>query len=125
MATALGAKIFEKHFTMSHDAEGPDHWFSLNPTELSSWVKSIREAHIMLGSGIVTPSEKELKMRELARRSIVALSDIDPGETLSNANVGLRRPGTGLAPEFLPIVQKRSSNKFISKGETIDWQDLV
>jgi len=125
MATALGAKIFEKHFTMSHDAEGPDHWFSLNPSELNSWVKSIREAHIMLGNGIITPTQQELKMREIARRSIVALSDIDPGETLSSANVGLRRPGTGLAPEFLPIVQKRSSNKFISKGETIDWCDLA
>ena len=125
MATALGAKIFEKHFTFSHDAEGPDHWFSLNPMELHSWVKSIREAHLLLGNGIVAPTEQELKMRKLARRSVVALSDINLGETLTDLNIGSRRPGTGIAPEFLPIMQNRISNKFIQKGETIDWQDLA
>lgn len=125
MASALGAKIFEKHFTLSHDSEGPDHWFSLDPSELNAWVKSIRAAYLMLGNGIVAPTEQELKMRELARRSIVALSDINLGETLSSSNVGLRRPGTGLAPEFLDNVQNRISNKFISKGKTIDWRDLV
>ena len=125
MATSLGAKIFEKHFTLSHDAEGPDHWFSLDPVELHSWVKAIRDAHVMLGSGIVAPAQQELKMRELARRSIVALSDILKDEVLGNSNVGLRRPGTGLAPEFLTVVQGRSSNKFIAKGETIDWRDLA
>ena len=125
MATALGAKIFEKHFTLSHDAEGPDHWFSLDPTELHAWVKAIREAHLMLGSGIVAPTQQELKMRELARRSIVALSDVIQGEVLRISNVGLRRPGTGLAPEFLSDIQGRISNKFIAKGETIDWRDLA
>ena len=125
MATALGAKIFEKHFTLSHDAEGPDHWFSLDPTELHSWVKAIREAHVMRGSGIVAPTQQELKMRELARRSIVALSDIFEGEVLGNSNIGLRRPGTGLAPEFLSAVQGRNSIKFIPKGKTIDWRDLA
>jgi len=125
MAAALGAKIFEKHFTLSHDAEGPDHWFSLDPTELHAWVKAIREAHLMLGSGIVAPTQQELQMRELARRSIVALSDVIQGEVLGISNVGLRRPGTGLAPEFLSDIQGRSSNKFIAKGETIDWRDLA
>ena len=125
MAIALGAKIFEKHFTLSHDAKGPDHWFSLNPIELHSWVKGIKEAHTMLGSGIVTPTHEEMKMRELARRSVVALLDIPKGHILNELNVGLRRPGTGLAPEFMPAVQGRSTNRLIRKGETIDWRDLA
>lgn len=125
MATALGAKIFEKHFTLSHNSKGPDHWFSLNPDELNAWVKSIRDADKMLGSGIIAPSKEELKMRALARRSIVTLSDIEPGEILSDFNVGLRRPGTGLAPEFLGVVQGKTSNRFIQKGETIDWRDFA
>lgn len=79
----------------------------------------------MLGSGIVAPTQQELKMRELARRSIVALADIIEDEELGNSNIGLRRPGTGLAPEFLSSVQGRRSNKFIPKGETIDWRDLA
>lgn len=125
MATALGAKIFEKHFTLSHDAEGSDHWFSLNPTELRLWVQSIRDAHLMRGTGIVAPSDEEIKMRELARRSIVAISDIQPNETLNESNIGLRRPGSGLAPELFPILLGRSSRLFIARGSTIDWNDLA
>lgn len=124
MATALGAKIFEKHFTLSHDAKGPDHWFSLEPLELNSWVKAIRDAHTMLGSGIITPTQQELKMRELARRSIAAIMDIQEGEVLSEQNIGMRRPGTGLAPEFLSIINGRLSNRRILKGELIDLRDL-
>jgi len=125
MATALGAKIFEKHFTLSHESDGPDHWFSLTPDELKSWVKSIKEAHLMKGNGMITPTQEEMKMRELARRSVVALSDIVKGDCLNDINVGLRRPGTGIAPEFMYLVRNRRSNKFIPKGKAIDWEDLI
>jgi len=124
MATGLGAKIFEKHFTLSHDLEGPDHWFSLDPAELHGWVKAIRDSHNMLGSGIVAPTHEELKMRVLARRSIVALRDINEGDLIENTNVGLRRPGSGLAPEFLIEVLGRKTNRFIAKGQKLDWCDL-
>jgi N,N'-diacetyllegionaminate synthase len=124
MATALGARIFEKHFTLNQESEGPDHWFSLNPTELHAWVKSIRDSHAMLGSGAIIPTEQELVMREVARRSVVALSDIAPNEILNNSNTGVRRPGTGLAPEFFSKLIGRRSNKLIQKGQTIEWEDL-
>jgi N-acetylneuraminate synthase/N,N'-diacetyllegionaminate synthase len=124
MATALEAQIFEKHFTLSHEMEGPDHWFSLNPTELNSWVASIRGAHQMLGSGLVLPTEEELKMRVLARRSVVALRDISPNEKLSEDNIGLRRPGSGLPPELLPLLCGKKANKALNRGSIIDWSDL-
>ena len=40
-------------------------------------------------------------MRILARRSIVALKSIAPGETLDQTNIGLRRPGDGLPPSMV------------------------
>ena len=36
VAASLGAKIIEKHFTISKKMSGPDHIASLNPKELSN-----------------------------------------------------------------------------------------
>ena len=124
MAAALGARIFEKHFTLDHNFAGPDHWFSLNPSELHEWVESIRVSHSMQGTGIVSPTTEELKMRDLARRSVVTISDISAGEVLNDSNVGLRRPGTGIAPEMLIEIIGRTSKRALSKGVTIEWSDL-
>jgi sialic acid synthase SpsE len=125
MALTLGARIFEKHFTLSHDLPGPDHWFSLNPSELHSWVDTIREASHMLGSGQVMPTQSELSMRELARRSVVALRDIDSSEELSADNIGLRRPGTGLSPKLFPELIGRRVNQDIKKGSALSWADVL
>lgn len=104
VATAYGAKVFEKHFTMDHGLPGPDHWFASEPAELKAWAAGIREAHEMVGSHELSPTAEERKMRGLARRSIVALRDIAEGEELTEENVGLRRPGTGMSPALLPEV---------------------
>ena len=49
LAAGLGAKVIEKHFTISKKMTGPDHAASLNPKELISMVKSIRATEIILG----------------------------------------------------------------------------
>ena len=72
LAVAMGAVIFEKHFTLDNDLPGPDHWFSENPQSLAQWVASIREATVMLGSDLIRPTTHELQMRKIARRSLVA-----------------------------------------------------
>ena len=76
LAVTFGAKVFEKHFTLDKNMSGPDHWFSEDPDGLKNWVDSIRTATIMLGSEEVKATEKEEETKILARRSIVALSDI-------------------------------------------------
>ena len=96
IAVAFGAKVFEKHFTLDKNLPGPDHWFSEDADGLKNWVDSIRTANIMLGSEEVQPTEKEEKMKILARRSVVALCDIKQGELFTQNNIGLRRPGNGL-----------------------------
>lgn len=96
MAVSLGAKVFEKHFTLDNDMPGPDHWFSENPDSLKLWIDSIRQAYECLGNGIVNPSSKELEMRDIAQRSIFSSKSIKMGEYLSDDNLELKRPGTGM-----------------------------
>ena len=124
LALAMGAMVFEKHFTMDHDLPGPDHWFSADPDELSEWISSIRKASVMLGNGIIRPTAKEKEMRKIARRSVVALCDIEKGEILTKDNIGLKRPGDGL-PAFLyeHMLGLKSSGK-IRHGNLLAWGDF-
>lgn len=123
-ACALGACVFEKHFTLSHDLPGPDHWFSENPVSSAEWVNAIRTAHKLMGNPLVQPTLAEIKMRRLARRSITAIRDIAPGEELTIDNLGLLRPGDGLSPKLIDQFFSRKAKTFITKGSQLRIGDF-
>ena len=97
-AVALGATIIEKHFTLDRNMEGPDHKASLEPQELAEMVCCIRNIEKALGSGDKMPSPSEKKNIAVARKSIVAKSKIKAGDTLTEENITVKRPGTGISP---------------------------
>jgi N,N'-diacetyllegionaminate synthase len=124
LAVALGARIFEKHFTLAHDLPGPDHWFSEDPEGLATWIAGIRNANTLLGSPFVRPTQAEKEMRLIARRSVVALRDISIGETLDKTNIGLRRPGDGLPPYLIASVMGLMATRAIKRGERLTFGDM-
>lgn len=124
LAVALGASIFEKHFTLDHDLPGPDHWFSEDPGELATWIATIRIAERTMGRPFVRPPIGELPMRTLARRSVVALRDIEAGEELGAANIGARRPGDGLPPAMLAGIHGLRALRRIGRGERLAYGDF-
>lgn len=124
MATALGARVFEKHFTLSHDLPGPDHWFSEEPTGLAAWVDAIRRAYQMLGDGVLIPTEAEKEMRQLAYRSITAIADIQVGELFSEAKIDMRRPGTGIPAREWDLVIGKKAVRDIKAGKQLSWEDI-
>jgi sialic acid synthase SpsE len=124
VATAFGAAVFEKHFTQSHELPGPDHWFSEEPDGLAEWVRAIRTAHAMLGNPTMQPTAAESKMRAIARRSIIAVRHIPRGQIFTIDNIGLRRPGTGLAPEMFEQVLGRIATRELQAGELLKLEDL-
>ncbi len=98
-AVALGATVIEKHFTLSRDMSGPDHAASLEPDELKAMVKAIRNIELALsGSGIKEPSASEKKNTQMARKSIVSRDFIKKGEPLTEDNLTVKRPATGISP---------------------------
>lgn len=124
LAVSRGARIFEKHFTLSKDMPGPDHWFSEEPAGLAEWIENIRTADILLGSPFVRPTKAEKEMRLVARRSVVALRDITLGEMLDHANTGLRRPGGGLPPDMIQDVHGLTATRDIKRGERLLLGDM-
>lgn len=113
-AVALGAKIIEKHFTLDKTMDGPDHKASLEPEELKSMVLQIRNIEKALsGSGMKEPSASEMKNREVARKSIVALREIKKGESFTEENITVKRPGTGISPmEWDRIIGLKAAKDF-------------
>ena len=97
-AVALGATVIEKHFTLDRNMEGPDHKASLEPHELAEMVCCIRNIEKALGSGDKTPTSSEKKNIVVARKSIVAKTKIKAGDTLTEDNITVKRPGTGISP---------------------------
>ena len=97
-AVAMGATIIEKHFTLDKTMEGPDHKASLEPDELVAMVKAIRNIELALGSSVKKPSKSEKPNMEIARKSIVANQAIEMGETFTEENMTIKRPGSGISP---------------------------
>jgi len=97
-AVAMGATVIEKHFTLDKTMQGPDHKASLEPDELKSMVIAIRNIELALGMGIKKPSPSETPNIAIARKSIVATTSIKQGEILNEANLAIKRPGTGINP---------------------------
>ena len=124
LAVAFGAKVFEKHFTLSHDLPGPDHWFSNEPEELKTWLQTIRKAELMLGSPYLRPTSLEHEMRNIARRSVVVLRDITEDECLDHSNIGLRRPGGGLPPSMLKDIIGLRAAKTLKSGVCLRLSDF-
>jgi len=112
-AIALGAVVIEKHFTLDRNMEGPDHKASLEPQELIEMVNSIRNIEKAVGSSVKEPSPSELKNITIARKSIVAATNINKGEIFTEGNLTVKRPGSGISPmQWDAVLGKKASRDF-------------
>lgn len=119
-AVALGAEIIEKHFTLDKTMEGPDHRASLEPDELKLMVQSIRNIEKALGDGVKKLTESEMKNIDIARKSIVAGRDIAKGETFTENNLSVKRPGSGISPMKWNDVLGKESKRDYKEDELIE-----
>lgn len=121
-AVALGATVIEKHFTLDKNMEGPDHRASLEPQELKAMVVAIRNIEqAVSGSGYKDPSASELKNKNIGRKSIVAAKSIKKGELLTEENLTVKRPGTGISPMEWDSVIGKVANKDFQEDEIVGF----
>lgn len=125
-AVALGACLIEKHFTLDHGLEGPDHHFSANPAELEDLVKKIRDVESALGKDLKEPTADEAGLISKARRFIVARENIDKGKRIVPEILTVKRiaSGRGLEPEHLPSLCHGVAKRPIKKNEPIYLEDV-
>ncbi len=118
-AVAMGASVIEKHFTLDKMMEGPDHKASLEPNELIAMVKAIHNIELALGSSVKKPSESEMPNIAIARKSIIAKKAIKIGEILTEDNLAIKRPGTGINPMQWDIIVGTTAQKNYNKDDLL------
>ncbi len=123
-AVALGSCVIEKHFTIDKNLPGPDHKASLEPQELSEMVKAVRNVEKGLGNGIKKPTNDEIKIKKLVRKSIVAKKDILKGSILTEEMLTIKRPGTGIEPKYLDELVGRELIDDVKKDDLLKWNQL-
>ncbi|NCC70146.1 N-acetylneuraminate synthase [bacterium] len=119
-AVALGAKIIEKHFTLDNRMKGPDHKASLEPTDFKYLVDSIRNVEKALGSNIKQPTKSELKNKNVARKSIIAKTNIKKGDIFNISNITVKRPGLGISPMKWHDIIGRKAKKDFEEDDLIE-----
>lgn len=126
-AVALSAVMLEKHFTLSNRLPGPDHPFSLEPTELVELVRRVRQVEQALGDGKKEVHDVEHELRAFARRSIFTTRVIDAGERLTEDNTAVLRCGKlpyGLAPiEYSRALGSRARRR-LEAHASFTWSDI-
>lgn len=122
-AVALGARVIEKHVTLSRADGGVDSDFSLEPAELTALVTETERAWQALGAPRVGPKDSEREVLRL-RRSLYVVEDVVAGDEVTMANIRSIRPSGGLPPAELSTVLGRRFRTNASKGRPLTW-DLI
>jgi len=116
VATCFGAKVIEKHFILNKEIGGPDAAFSLDETEFTQMVQSVREAEKSIGKISYQLTEKQLAGKAFSRSLYIA-EDIKEGELFTDKNVKSVRPGFGMHPKFYSKIIGKEAKKNFKKGE--------
>ena len=113
MAVALGAKVIEKHFTISKKLKGPDHKASLTPKELNQTIKDIKKSNLLLGSFKKKPTNSEKKNIKIIRKSLFAKTEIKKNDFFNDQNIIFKRPQLkDNSKIYFKILGKRSKKNF-------------
>jgi len=124
IAYMLGARIFEKHFTVNRSWKGTDQSFSLEPTGLSKLVRNLKRIPTLLGSKTKKFLQSEKKPIYKMRKSIVALKDFKKNHKLSIKDLAFKSPGRGMEAYKFNLVINKKLKREIKKDEYINLKDL-
>jgi N-acetylneuraminate synthase len=125
VAVGMGAVIIEKHITLDRDMVGGDHKASLEPDEFNNMVKKIRRVENALGDGIKRCMPSEKNVRDIARKSVVAGRDILKDKKITEDDLAIKRPGTGIKPKYLNKIIGMTATEDITEDSLVQWSQLI
>ncbi len=123
-AYLLGAEVIEKHFTLDKTLAGNDHYHAGDPEDFRKAISNFKWIDTVLGSAEKTVLDCELIPRREARRSLVLTKDMKAGEIILPENLMPKRPGTGISPEFIEIVEGRKVTRDLKEDTILTW-DMI
>ncbi len=120
-SVALGARMIEKHFTLSRADGGPDAVFSMEPAEFRRMVDEVRIVEKALGEVTYKLTDKQERSREEGR-SLFVVKDMKAGEIFTEENMRSIRPAFGMAPMYYEEVLGRKARTDIVRGTPLEWK---
>lgn len=124
VSIGMGAKFLEKHITLDRTMDGPDHHMSMDPKSFRDYVRVIREAEKTLGDGIKQTLPCEQEVKELGRKSIVSKKFLPKNHIITNDDLDIKRPGTGILPKhFNKLIGKKIKFDF-PEDHILTWDDI-
>ncbi|MBI4093537.1 N-acetylneuraminate synthase family protein [Candidatus Kaiserbacteria bacterium] len=124
-AVARGAKVIEKHFTVSRKNKGPDHPHSMEPEEFARMVERTRNLEKALGSSKKDVVAEESETVIVQRRGLTAARDIKKGEKFGTRDIVELRPALGIYPKYKAVVIGKAAKRALKAGEPIRWSDIA
>jgi pseudaminic acid synthase len=119
VATCFGAKVIEKHIILNKEIGGPDVAFSLDETEFTQMVQSVREAEKSIGEISYQLTDKQIAGKAFSRSLYIA-EDIKKGELFTDKNIKSVRPGFGKHPKYYSKILGKEAKKNFKKGERVE-----
>ncbi|WP_415883474.1 pseudaminic acid synthase [Neptuniibacter sp. QD34_54] len=120
-AVAMGAKVIEKHFTLSREDKGPDSDFSIEPEELKALCAGARDCWLAQGKVGYQRQEAE-KANAIFRRSIYFVNDLPAGAEITELDIRRIRPGMGLKPKFYDQLIGKKLKVPVKRGTPTSWE---
>ena len=121
VASAMGACIIEKHFTLDKKMSGPDHRMSSNPKELKALIENIQLVKKVRGSYEKKILRAEKINKKRLQKSIVTEKKIKKGQILKKYFLSIKRPGNGLEPKYLENISRYIAKKDINAGVVLKY----
>lgn len=119
-AVALGARIIEKHFTLSCNMEGPDHAASTEPKAFAELVKAIRNVELCMGTGTKEPTSAEKEISKVVTKRIVAKKNITSGDLFTSDTICVKRNDKGLPAKYWDMILNKRSEKSYEADQGIE-----
>ncbi|MGR2736820.1 N-acetylneuraminate synthase family protein [Billgrantia sp. Q4P2] len=123
-AIALGANLVEKTITEDRTTRSVEHIMSLEPDEMASFVRTIRDVERAMGSTRRVMSDEEKIKRLNIRRSLILDEDVEAGSKLKDVKYKFKRPGFGIAPDEYEAFLESEFKKGLSKGHVVMLEDF-
>ncbi len=121
IATLLGARILEKHFTHDKTLLGNDHYHAMDKEDLKCFHTQLDTIFKTLGKYQKQPLASEESARKNARRSLVAARAIPAGKKIEPRDITWKRPGTGINPCDYDRIIGRTAEDSIGEDTVLLW----
>lgn len=123
-ASAVGARVIEKHFTLNRSLKGPDYEVSLEPKEFSKMIDGIKKVFSSLGNSEKVILEREVEVRKWANHSVVSKIDIKVGEKINEDMITVKRPSGGIEAKYFRDIIDYKAVKPILANQMLNWDDI-